>query len=271
MKILTTVLAFIWFLGWGFWFLYERGHIDLSSNHSIGPEIEHKEDTANVLPIQLEEMSFLLSHPPMDSIDIILDSLMANRQPGEVIQVISYYDEKETYTGMNGNLGIQRSINLMENARQKYAGQMLQPIGLLYKENTDTTGISQYYLVEKVSRSTPIRIINERRVLIFFPFASVNESAPSKITQALDSLTNIWNTEKKHLIITGYTDNTANTTTNYNLGLARAKSIQEHIVGYGLPEERITTLSRGEEDPISINTTTDGRYLNRRVEILVDK
>lgn len=271
MKIVTTVLAFIWFLGWGFWFLYERGHIDISSEKNASSEKEQILDTIPTMPVPDHAISFLLNHPPKDSIDDIIDSLMRTRSPEETIQVISYYSEKEPYTGMNGNLGIQRSINLMQNASKKYAARTLQPIGLLYKEDTDTTGISHYFQVEKVAKSTAIRIFNDQRILIFFPFASNNERTPAKITQVLDSLTSIWNTEKNHLIVTGYTDNTANPTTNYNLGLARAKSIQEYIVGYNFPEERITTLSRGEEDPISVNSTSDGRYLNRRVEILVDK
>src|SRR5690606_28996383 len=197
--------------------------------------------------------------------------LMEVRKPHEVIQVVSYYDQAEPYTGQNENIGIQRSINLIENARKKHSGKTLQAMGLIYSEGVDTTGISRFYQVDKMDASLPIRIINDQRVLIFFPFASGNESAFSKITGTLDSLTNIWKNEQKQLIITGYTDNSANTTTNYNLGLARAQSIQEYIVTNGFPEDRITTLSRGEADPISPNTTAEGRYLNRRVEILVDK
>lgn len=270
MKLLITILAFIWFLGWGFWFLYERGHIDLSATNTEAV-IEEQKDTFQINEDPEPPTTFFQQHPPTQDIDYLIDSLMEIRGPDETIQVISYYDEREPYTGMNGNKGIQRSINLLKNASTKYASRVLQPIGLLFKEANDTTGISQYYQIVKTPRNTPIKIINDRRILIFFPFASDNERASSKITHTLDSLTNIWNTEKKQLIVTGYTDNTANPTTNYNLGLARAKSIQERIVGNGYPEDRITTLSRGEEEPISVNTTANGRYLNRRVEILVDK
>jgi len=270
MKILTTILAFIWFLGWGFWFLYERGHIDLSSTVTES-EPQNQEDTLSQFLPPAPPTTFLQQHRSVDEINHIIDSLMEIRTPDQSVMVISYYDEREPYTGMNGNKGIQRSINLLNRASQKYASRLLQPVGLLYKENNDTTGISEYYQVDLVTQNNPLKIINDRRILIFFPYASHNEMAPSKITHTLDSLTNIWNTEKKQLIITGYTDNTANPTTNYNLGLARAKSIQERIVGKGFPEDRITTLSRGEEDPISVNSTPNGRYLNRRVEILVDK
>ena len=272
MKVLTTVLALIWFLGWGFWFLYERDHIYIptaeTKNHR-DRELNEDAVVADLPP--LEEPSFLLDHPPKDSIDVIIDSLMANRQTGETIQVISYYAEEEPYTGSNGNLGIQRSINLLQNAGKRYASRVLQPIGLKLKESMDTTGVSRFYQVGKTHKMIPIKNVNDRRVLVFFPFASDKEKASAEISSVIDSLTNIWSAEKNHLIITGYTDNSADETINYNLGLERAKSIQDRIVSNGFPEARITTLSRGEKDPISTNTTYDGRYLNRRVEILVDK
>lgn len=271
MKILTVFLALIWFLGWGFWFLYEKGHIHIAPNQRNEPGIEQKKDSVAVIQEIHPSTSFLNHHPPRDSANALIDTLMAERQSGETVQIISYYSEEEPYSGMNGNPGIQRSINLMERASKRYAGRVLQPIGLKLKENKDTTGISQYYKVIKVNKSTPLRVINDQRILVLFPFASKNERASSKISGPIDSLTNIWKSEKNHLIITGYTDNSADETINYNLGLERAKSIQERIVANGFPEERITTLSRGEKDPISINTTSDGRYLNRRVEILVDK
>jgi len=272
MKVLTTILALIWFLGWGFWFLYERNHIHISSNEAKSNQnIEQKEDTMAVERSLPEKPSFLLNHPPKDSIDVIIDSLMRTRQAGETIQVISYYAEEEPYSGTNGNLGIQRSINLLQNASKRYASRVLQPIGLKLKEITDTTGISEFYQVDKINKRVPIRNLNDRRVLVFFPYASDNEKDSAKITSVIDSLTTVWNKGKNHLIITGYTDNSADETINYNLGLERAKAIQDRIVANGFPEEKITTLSRGEEDPISVNTTYDGRYLNRRVEILVDK
>lgn len=272
MKVLTTVLALIWFFGWGLWFLYERDHIYIpttkTKNHL---DEELMADTVAIQMAPPAKSSFLLDHPPKDSIDIIIDSLMSNRQTGETIQVISYYAEEEPYTGSNGNLGIQRSINLLQNASIRYASRVLQPIGLKLKESMDTTGVSTYYQVAKTHKMLPVKYVNDRRVLVFFPYASEKEKPSAKISSLIDSLSSIWNAEKSHLIITGYTDNSADETINYNLGLERAKSIQDHIVSNGFPEERITTLSRGEKDPISINTTYDGRYLNRRVEILVDK
>lgn len=271
MKLLTGILAIIWFLGWGFWFLFERGHLEFSTTTT--EEIISESEADTVMQWAEEEMqhSFLQDYPPKDSVDVIIDSLMAQRGPGETVHVTSYYSEKEPYSGNLGNLGIERSVRLIENARKRYAGRILQPIGLVLKTGEDTTGVSQFYSVEKIDKNSPIKILDTRRVLLFFPFSPDNDLNNSKISQALDSLSSIWRLYGNRLFITGYTDNTANETMNYNLGLEKAKSIQEKIVANGFPAEKITTLSRGEKEPISINTTNDGRYLNRRVEIILDK
>lgn len=271
MKVLTVILAFIWFLGWGFWFLYERGHIHFSSDETNITSEEPREDTIKTVSVTKRNSSFLLEPLPKDAVDMIIDSLMADRKSGEAIQVISYYSEEEPYNGEYANLGIQRSNELISNARKRYAGRVLQPIGLLLKEEIDTAGISNYYQVMKTDKMNPIQLVNDHRILVFFPYAYDNEEAAAKISKPLDSLSSIWNQESNRLIVTGYTDNATDETTNYNLGLERAKFIQEQIIFFGIAEDRITTLSRGEKEPISINSSFEGRYLNRRVEILVDK
>lgn len=209
----------------------------------------------------------LARHPSSDSARIIIDSLMEVRQDHEIIQVISYYAETESYSGNEENLGIERAMNIMSESAKQYSDQNLQPVGLLFKGDSDTTGISTYVKIEKTDRRKPIRILEDNRVLIFFPYASSNEMAVSEITGVIDSLSSIWKTEKCNLLVSGHTDNDASETTNYNLGLNRAQSVQEKIVQSGFPPEKITTLSRGEKEPISTNLTPYGRYLNRRVEI----
>src|SRR5690606_29914279 len=105
MRILITILAFVWFLGWGFWFLYERGHIDLSSSSTVNPTQEEFRDSVNTEIEEVITTSILTHHPPQSAIDHLIDSLMEVRKPHEVIQVVSYYDQAEPYTGQNENIG----------------------------------------------------------------------------------------------------------------------------------------------------------------------
>ena len=82
------------------------------------------------------------------------------------------------------------------------------------------------------------------------------------------------NFEKGPLLVLGFTDNvplkgTGRYKNNIELSVARAESVKS-ILGDTLTDvNRINVEGRGEETPISDNTTSEGRAQNRRVEILV--
>lgn len=270
MRLLIIVLTFLWFTGWGLWFLNERGHFQNSDSGSIHQTDQNPaEDPDSLLAESTSDNhEFSFSHTlSSDSLHKSIGELIKERGENEVIQIISYYSELESYSGKEENLGIARSRKIIEQIPDHFPAEFFYPVGFLTQGDPDTTGISSYVKIKKADKHSPVHIFEDNRVVIFFPYASSNELAASKITSVIDSLSNIWKTEKYSLLVSGHTDNDASETTNYNLGLNRAQSIQERIVDAGFPAEKITTLSRGEKEPISSNLTSYGRYLNRRVEI----
>lgn len=70
------------------------------------------------------------------------------------------------------------------------------------------------------------------------------------------------------IIISGHTDSTADEKFNQNLSKNRALAVKNFLVLNGLDEKRITVKWFGETKPIATNITKDGRFANRRVEIL---
>jgi type VI secretion system protein ImpK len=58
---------------------------------------------------------------------------------------------------------------------------------------------------------------------------------------------------------------------NQRLSEARAQTIADLLVQYGVPRERIRSEGRAATEPIADDSTRDGRALNRRVEVLVEK
>lgn len=276
MKTLVSVLAILWFLGWGYWFLYERGHIaatGFQTKELTGKSENLPSDTMDAMTEEEEKegLPFFRHHPSPDSAGRIIDRFLEQRTEGEAVQVVAYYSESEIYEGTEGNPGIERSDALVREASVKFGPAELQTLGLKAHPNEDTIGIGQYYKVEKVKKDNPVRLIDDGRILIFFPYASDIELDSSEITHTLDSLSNIWRDKDIRLTVSGHTDNDASETTNYRLGMDRALSIQKKLTSSGIPESKITILSRGEKEPISTNTTREGRYLNRRVEILLHK
>jgi outer membrane protein OmpA-like peptidoglycan-associated protein len=66
--------------------------------------------------------------------------------------------------------------------------------------------------------------------------------------------------------IQGYTDSVGKA--SYNLGLSerRAETVKQYLVNAGIDPSRLVSKGYGEENPVSSNSTPDGRAQNRRIE-----
>lgn len=69
--------------------------------------------------------------------------------------------------------------------------------------------------------------------------------------------------------IQGHTDATGPAEYNQYLGLQRAEAARLHLHRQGVALDRMATISYGEEAPAGDNSTSEGRALNRRVEVVV--
>jgi OOP family OmpA-OmpF porin len=67
--------------------------------------------------------------------------------------------------------------------------------------------------------------------------------------------------------VEGHTDSIGTEAYNQSLGLRRAESVKDYLVGGGVAAARITARSHGESNPVATNDTDEGRALNRRVEL----
>lgn len=67
--------------------------------------------------------------------------------------------------------------------------------------------------------------------------------------------------------IVGYTDSSGSAGYNQKLSLRRANAVKDFLMEQGVPLQVMTTLGKGEEDPVADNHTAEGRAKNRRVEI----
>ena len=69
--------------------------------------------------------------------------------------------------------------------------------------------------------------------------------------------------------INGHTDNVGEASANQTLSEARAKSVQDYLVGKGIAPERLKFKGFGETQPMETNDTAEGRARNRRTEFVV--
>ena len=110
----------------------------------------------------------------------------------------------------------------------------------------------------------------EKMVIRGFPVdkEEVTETEKREIREEIEYLLNIF-FENEEFEIVGYTDETEKN--KKKLSLSRAEKMAEFLKQNGLRKDiKITKMiGKGSEDPIDTNDTVEGRYNNRRVEILL--
>ena len=105
-------------------------------------------------------------------------------------------------------------------------------------------------------------------------FKSGSTDVDTKGQGALKKLAEVLNKNSEiEVLIEGHTDNVPISTTrirnNWELSVLRATSIVDILTKNGVDAKRITASGRGEFHPVATNTTTDGKRLNRRTEIIL--
>jgi outer membrane protein OmpA-like peptidoglycan-associated protein len=67
--------------------------------------------------------------------------------------------------------------------------------------------------------------------------------------------------------VAGHTDNTGTDAYNQSLSERRASAVAQYLQSQGVISQRLITVGMGEARPVADNGTTEGRQVNRRVEI----
>ncbi|WP_066454934.1 OmpA family protein [Castellaniella caeni] len=67
----------------------------------------------------------------------------------------------------------------------------------------------------------------------------------------------------------GYTDSTGTDAINIPLSQRRAAAVTQYLAGQGVAATRLTSEGQGAANPVGDNSTTEGRALNRRVELFL--
>lgn len=74
------------------------------------------------------------------------------------------------------------------------------------------------------------------------------------------------------LRVTGHTDSVGNTAYNQRLSEKRANSVVQYLVESGVPRASFVSVSgAGESQPVADNQTAEGRAMNRRTEIKINR
>lgn len=168
----------------------------------------------------------------------------------------------------------------------KYQEKIITDNNLKVSQNAEAAGVSDidkvYELLnDKLAQNNSIKVLKETRGLvvrmndsILFDEGSaiIKLNATKTLEEIIESLTKIDN----KILVEGHTDstpiNTKNFPSNWELSTARATNIISYVVRTGkISPCRLSAAGYGEFMPIADNTSSGGRLLNRRVDIIILK
>jgi type VI secretion system protein ImpK len=119
-----------------------------------------------------------------------------------------------------------------------------------------------------------------QRVLIRLASADLFAPGSAEIARSfrplLDRIGQALRTRPGHVLVTGYTDSnpvrrSLRFANNQELSEARAASVKALLAETVGDATRLTSVGKGERDPIGDNRTEEGRAQNRRVEVMLLK
>jgi len=125
------------------------------------------------------------------------------------------------------------------------------------------------------SMGNDVKIVNTgSELVVTMPndilFATDSATLGSGLQQDLAALArNLIDYPNSTIQVVGHTDNVGDATYNLSLSRRRAAAVAAVLVSNGVPNNRVTTLGMGEDQPVASNLSAAGRQQNRRVEIII--
>lgn len=98
--------------------------------------------------------------------------------------------------------------------------------------------------------------------------ATILPGAQAQLNQVADALKT---QAEHHFTVEGHTDNQGTDAINNDLSNRRANAVRDYLVVRGVASEAITAQGFGSTRPVADNKSPEGRAMNRRVEIVVDR
>ena len=127
--------------------------------------------------------------------------------------------------------------------------------------------------LRKQLRSTGVSVVRDGdNINLIMPsnitFTSGGSTLSGSFYEVMDSVVLVIQEFDKTIIVSaGHTDSQGSDSSNQALSERRADAVARYLLQKGVVEARIETIGFGEKQPVADNGTSEGRALNRRVEI----
>ncbi|SOC02250.1 OmpA family protein [Rhodobacter maris] len=128
------------------------------------------------------------------------------------------------------------------------------------RRDLDTNGVSVVRQGDRLVVTMP------QDVLFATDSAAVRPDLQQDLYTLAGSLNRYPNTTVE---VVGHTDSDGEAAYNQRLSESRARAVANILVNAGVPQARVVSYGRGEEQPVASNYTPEGKAQNRRVEFII--
>lgn len=234
--------------------------------------------------IKFLKNSFAVVLPVSDSVTIGIENLktflIAN--PKQKITITGYATSDETNTTTFDNLGLARANDIKKYFVSKgLSGSQFNTKGEVidkWKKSADTLlGPAEYKF--ETPEATPAvkdewvvlkdKINGDPLILHFSTNKSSDKLTDIEKQKVADLVKYMGHVKDAVILAVGHSDNVGNRDSNVVLGQKRADFSKNYLSKKGIEESRITTESKGPDEPIGENTTAEGKANNRRTVITI--
>lgn len=202
-------------------------------------------------------------------------SLIAQQTDDNILEITGFYYEGEPAPDGFENMGLARANAIWKTHFSDIPEERIRMRARLVDE---TEGVRDGYFeaaaFEWNEAEQPVAETVEElddRIIIRFPFGSVEKEYDPAVDEYLDKLAERVKETGESITLTGHTDNVGEDAANLKLGKERADGIKAILTSKGVDAGLITTSSKGESQPVASNSTEEGRYENRRCEVRLIK
>ena len=199
------------------------------------------------------------------------DSILGMVKEGELLRIMGPYYEGEIIPGGFENMGFARAAKIKELLTIYFDTSKikLRAVKLGGVMDADTTSLFDGQQFESIVDGEQKKItITQDRVTIYFPDGKDDRRLDqSDVEDAIKRFVESQKASGRKVHIEGHTDSRSSSAYNLRLGQNRANKVKELLMEKGVPAEAITTVSKGESEPVASNATEEGKAENRRAVV----
>lgn len=235
--------------------------------------------------IKFLKNSFAVVLPVSDSVAVGIENLktflIAN--PKQKITITGYATSDETNSSTFENLGLARANDIKKFFVSKgLSGSQFDTKGEIvdkWKTSKDTLLGPAEYKFETPEAAPAVttdewvilkdKINGDPLILHFSTNKSSNQLSEAEKQKVADLVKYMDHVKDAVILAVGHSDNVGNRDSNVVLGQKRAEFSKNYLSKKGIDGSRITTDSKGPDEPIGENATAEGKANNRRTVITI--